>query len=85
MNTLNKNKFILGTVQFEQKYGITNFMKKLDKKKIFKILSFVWENNIRIFDTAPSYNTEELIGEYSRANGIQNKIKVITKIPEIKD
>jgi aryl-alcohol dehydrogenase-like predicted oxidoreductase len=85
MKILDKNKIILGTVQFGQKYGVTNFTKKLDKKNIFKILSFAWENNVRMFDTAPSYNTEELIGEFSRANGIQNKIKVITKIPEIKE
>jgi len=84
MNILNKNKFILGTVQFGQKYGVTNFTNKLNKKKIFKILSFAWENNVRMFDTAPSYNTEELLGEFSRVNGILNKIKVITKIPEIK-
>jgi len=85
MKILDKNKIILGTVQFGQKYGVTNFTKKLDKKNIFKILSFAWENNVRMFDTAPSYNTEELIGEFSRTNGIQNKIKVITKIPEIKE
>jgi aryl-alcohol dehydrogenase-like predicted oxidoreductase len=85
MNTLNKNKFILGTVQFGQKYGITNFTSKLKKKNVFQILSFAWENKIRIFDTAPSYNTEELIGEFSRVNGIQSKIKVITKVPEIKE
>lgn len=85
MKILDKNKFILGTVQFGQRYGVTNFTNKLNKKNIFKILSFAWENNVNFFDTAPSYNTEELIGEFSKANGIQNKIKVITKVPEIKE
>jgi aryl-alcohol dehydrogenase-like predicted oxidoreductase len=76
-------KFILGTVQFGQAYGATNFTKKLEKKKIFKILSFAWENEIHTFDTAPSYNTEKIIGEFVKTHGIQNKIKIITKVSKI--
>ena len=80
-----REKIILGTVQQGKKYGITNFFKKPDKKNIFKILSLAINNNINKFDTAPSYNTEKLLGNFIKTHGLKDDVKIYTKIPSIKN
>ncbi len=86
--TLVKNNFVekivLGTAQFGTDYGIANMSGKPETKKAYEILEFAWDAGIKRFDTAPSYGSEALLGDFARTNGIQDKIKFITKIPPIK-
>ena len=70
-------KFGIGTVQFGQKYGISNNQEIPNKKEIKKILYFLYEKNIDYIDTAFLYGlSEKKIGELSPP---QNKFKIITK------
>jgi aryl-alcohol dehydrogenase-like predicted oxidoreductase len=66
-------------------YGVTNSYGKPEKIEAFKILETAWESGIRQFDTAPAYGSEEILGEFININGIQNKVKVLTKIPSLKN
>ena len=79
------DKIVLGTVQLGMDYGVTNSYGKPEKIEAFKILETAWESGIRRFDTAPAYGSEEILGEFININGIQNKVKVLTKIPSIKN
>ena len=69
-------KLGIGTVQFGQKYGISNNLEIPNKKEIKKILYFLHEKNIDYIDTAFLYGLSEKIGELSPP---QNKFKIITK------
>ena len=70
-------KLGIGTVQFGQKYGISNNQEIPNKKEIKKILYFLYEKNIDYIDTAFLYGlSEKKIGELSPP---QNKFKIITK------
>ncbi len=70
-------KLGIGTVQFGQKYGISNNLEIPNKKEIKKILYFLHEKNIDYIDTAFLYGlSERKIGELSPP---QNKFKIITK------
>jgi len=54
-----KQKLILGTVQFGQRYGI--YKKKIIKEKeINKIFKYAFKNNIIFLDTATSYGKSNL-------------------------
>ena len=75
------SKFILGTAQLGQDYGVTNKFGKPNFFESIRILEEAWKHGIRSFDTAPSYNTEELLGEFTFAHGVSNEIKLITKVP----
>jgi aryl-alcohol dehydrogenase-like predicted oxidoreductase len=77
------DKMVLGTAQFGMDYGIANVSGKPTKKEVFNILSLAWENGIQQFDTAPGYASESLLGEFIKNNGIQDKVKVLTKIPSL--
>ena len=61
-------------------YGVTNQIGKPSKSDVFKLLEYAWEKGIKRFDTAPGYGSEELLGEFSRANGLQREIIVLTKV-----
>jgi aryl-alcohol dehydrogenase-like predicted oxidoreductase len=75
------NKLILGTVQFGLKYGINNSLGKPEKKSVFEILSFAYENGIKYLDTAELYgNAHELIGEFHKIHPTK-KFNIITKFP----
>tara|TARA_B100000886_G_C20413394_1_gene488127 strand:+ start:383 stop:1258 length:876 start_codon:yes stop_codon:yes gene_type:complete len=75
------NRFCLGTVQFGLKYGISNKIGKPKKKQVKDIIRFAVDNNIDLFDTAQSYgNSEQLLGEIFNELGVQNDIKVISKL-----
>ena len=75
------NKLILGTVQFGLKYGINNSLGKPEKKSVFDILSYAYENGIKYIDTAELYgNAHELIGEFHKLHP-GKKFKIITKFP----
>lgn len=77
------DKIVLGTAQFGLHYGITNIRGKPAKRDVLSILDLAWENGVRCFDTAPSYGSEKLIGEFVENNGIQDKVKILTKIPSL--
>lgn len=77
------NKPVLGTAQLGQDYGIANRKGLLSKKKSFEILETAWNKNIRIFDTAPNYNSEKIIGDFVRTHSLEKEITVLTKIPSI--
>ncbi len=78
----NLKKIILGTAQFQPNYGITNFQ-KFSKNNILKLLDYAWDSGIRNYDTAPYYgNSEKILGEFIKANGLKNEIKIFTKLSQ---
>jgi len=82
---MENKKIILGTAQFLNQYGIANTnQKKISKSIFYKILNLSLNNGISTLDTANSYNNEKDIGNFIKANGIEKKIKIITKIPSLK-
>ena len=82
---MENKKIILGTAQFLNQYGIANTnQKKISKNIFYKILNLSLNNGIRTLDTANSYNNEKDIGNFIKANRIEKKIKIITKIPSLK-
>mgnify|MGYP001334834031 CR=1 FL=1 len=71
---------VLGTAQFDEKYGINRIKKKLSFKSKKKIISFLKKNKINTIDTASNYkNAEYDLGKI----GIK-KFNIITKIPKLK-
>ncbi len=74
---------VLGTAQLRMQYGIANRSGIPTKEESFRILQTAWSAGIRYFDTAPGYKTESLIGEFVTSQGIQDEIRVLTKIPLI--
>ena len=75
-------KMVLGTAQFGLDYGITNLSGIPSEKEIYKILDFAWEKGVRSFDTAPGYGSEKILGNFILVNGIQKKVRILTKIPK---
>ena len=71
-----KNKIILGSANFDQRYGIKkNFIKKSEIKKLFDL---ALKNKIKTIDTSPLYNkSEKIIGLLNN-----NRFKIISKIPK---
>ena len=74
---------VLGTAQFGMDYGIANLMGKPTRKDVLSILARAWEKGVRRFDTAPGYGSEKVLGEFIKANGLQNEAKLLTKIPSL--
>ena len=68
-----ENKIILGSANFDQKYGISrNFILKSEIKKLFKLAK---KNKITTVDTSPSYDkSEKIIGSLNEKN-----FKIISK------
>ena len=52
---------ILGTAQFGQRYGITNFHGPPTEEEIRGILAIAWEKGIKAIDTAAAYGDSETI------------------------
>jgi aryl-alcohol dehydrogenase-like predicted oxidoreductase len=77
------NTPVLGTAQLGNAYGITNQERLPTKNNSIKILETAWNMNIRSFDTAPSYNSEKIIGDFVRTHGIEKEISILTKFPPI--
>jgi aryl-alcohol dehydrogenase-like predicted oxidoreductase len=73
---------IIGTAQLTGKYGICNFSKKSNKKKMINFLEFCYKNSLKYFDTAPNYLSEEIIGEFVKINNLKD-INISTKIPSL--
>lgn len=76
-------KIVLGTASLGSSYGVTNFSKKQNFKEVLNIFHVAWEKGVRSFDTAPGYNTEKSIGHFLKLNGLTNKAKIFTKLPNI--
>lgn len=74
---------VLGTAQLGSKYGIANRREVPTVEKGLRILKTAWEAGIRYVDTAPGYRSETIIGEFVRAQGLQNDIRILTKIPSL--
>tara|TARA_Y100001970_G_scaffold286823_1_gene409928 strand:- start:2072 stop:2944 length:873 start_codon:yes stop_codon:yes gene_type:complete len=72
-----KNKFILGSANFNQLYGIkSNFIKNIEIKKL---LNFANKNKVKTIDTSPKYkNAENIIGSINK-----NRFNIISKIPKL--
>jgi aryl-alcohol dehydrogenase-like predicted oxidoreductase len=72
------NKLVLGTVQFGLNYGVNNNEGKPTQKVINEILSYAFENNITILDTAEAYgDAQHRIGSYHKTSPY--KFNIITK------
>jgi aryl-alcohol dehydrogenase-like predicted oxidoreductase len=76
-------KMVLGTAQFGMNYGIANLKGKPTEKDVLSILDLAWERGVRYFDTAPAYGSEKVLGTFIKANGLQNEIKILAKIPSL--
>ena len=76
-------KMVLGTAQFGMDYGITNNSGKPSENEILKILDLAWDKGVRNFDTAPVYGAEKVLGNYFLLNGLQDKVNIMTKIPNL--
>lgn len=81
---IRKKIFVLGTAQLGSNYGATNSELIVTKKESFKILDYAWENGIRYYDTAPSYKSQKIIGEFVKINNIQKDIHIFSKINKIR-
>ena len=69
-------KIAIGTVQFGQKYGITNKLGQVGKLEVKKILELAREKKIDLLDTAITYgNSEKVLGEI----GVSN-FTIVTKL-----
>ena len=75
------NKFVLGTANFNMKYGLNNKKSFFKKKTLSKILRISKRNNIFFLDTARAYNgTEKLLGNFNLSS-----FNIITKLKNIKE
>ena len=71
---------ILGTVQFGLDYGINNTHGKIVQSEVKKILSFAYENNITMLDTASAYGDSETVLGNSICE-VDKPFSIITKYP----
>jgi aryl-alcohol dehydrogenase-like predicted oxidoreductase len=72
----------LGTVQFGQEYGISNKVGKPSPKKVIKIIEKSYSEGVRLIDTAPVYNCEELLGNLLDT---MPDVKIVTKTASFTD
>jgi aryl-alcohol dehydrogenase-like predicted oxidoreductase len=82
MMKIKKKELVLGTAQLGSRYGLNN--SNVSKKQSFKILEYAWKNGIKTYDTAASYNSQKILGEFIKTNGIYREIKIYTKISSLK-
>tara|TARA_A100001037_G_scaffold305876_1_gene347817 strand:+ start:1440 stop:2297 length:858 start_codon:yes stop_codon:yes gene_type:complete len=83
MNYSFLKKLVLGTANFVNNYGATNNSTRPNRKEIFKMLEYAIKKKINKFDTAPSYKSEEILGDFIKVNKLRN-IEITTKIPSMK-
>ena len=81
---LKKKIFVLGTAQLNSNYGITNSNSIVSKKESYKILDYAWEKGIRHFDTAPTYKSQKILGEFIKINNLEKEINIFSKISKIR-
>lgn len=67
-------------------YGCMRFSKKgtaIDLDKTEKEIMYAYENGVNYFDTAYIYpGSEEALGKILEKNGIREKVKIATKLPQ---
>lgn len=80
----NTDKIVIGTAQLASNYGVTNYSFP-NQNDSFKILETAYSNRIKFFDTAPSYNSENIIGDFIKSNGLSKKINILTKIVSLEN
>ena len=76
---------MLGTAQLGLDYGIANVLGKPTEAEVSRILECAWSYGIRIFDTAPRYCSEALLGRFFKEHGLEDKALILTKVPPLKD
>ena len=70
-------KLALGTAQFGQEYGISNFSGPIKRSEVLEILKSAQEQKIDLIDTAITYGeSENNLGDI----GVSN-FNVVTKLP----
>ena len=73
------DRFILGSAQFGQSYGISSSRAIVNSRDVARILDAAYSLGIRFIDTAPGYGeSERLLGQ----NNIK-RFSVITKLPKV--
>jgi|MDTG01.5.fsa_nt_gb aryl-alcohol dehydrogenase-like predicted oxidoreductase len=70
-----ESKIILGTANFQKKYGLSK--KNINFSEIKKLITLLKKNNIKEIDTAITYHAE------SKIKYLPSKYKVNTKIPTL--
>ena len=79
------SKIVLGTAQLGFKYGVTNKNDIPTNKQCFKILELAYLHGVKFFDTAPSYNSEIILGDFIKSHRLSTKINILTKISSLKN
>lgn len=76
------SKFILGTAQLNQKYGISNISNEFSYEKSINILKNSLNYGIKMWDTSPEYGqSEKIIGRFIKNNNPE--VDVSTKLPSV--
>jgi aryl-alcohol dehydrogenase-like predicted oxidoreductase len=71
----------VGGAQFGFNYGISNSSGITPPKKVLQIVKVALENDVTVFDTAPSYReSESVLGEVLES---ALNIQIITKVPKV--
>ncbi len=78
------DKIVIGTAQLASNYGATN-NNFINQNESLKILETAYSNGVKFFDTAPSYNSENIIGKFIKSHGLSKKINILTKIGSLKN
>lgn len=79
--TLQKNKLVLGTVQFGMKYGLNNIHGQPTREESFSILDTALAAGIDTFDTAYAYGTaEDVLGAWIQDRSLAGKVRIISKM-----
>ena len=82
----NLSRFMLGTVQFGQSYGIANKTGQPPYQAVLKILEYALENGVNCLDTAAAYgDSEEVIGKVLQELRLTGQMVVVTKVPPVDD
>lgn len=72
---------VLGTAQLGMQYGIANASGQPPQKVATEIIREAWESGIHELDTAQGYgNSESVIGEALATLGVENAMRVTSKI-----
>ena len=77
----NISKYVLGTAQLGQSYGIANKNGVPDCDRVREIVASAWNAGARCFDTAQGYGrSEAVLGQALSDSGISHEALVITKL-----
>lgn len=72
---------VLGTANFGFPYGVVNRVGRMTREQVVEMVRIAWECGIREFDTAQMYgDSETYLGYAFKELGIQDEVRVITKI-----